>query len=157
MFSTSRKGSIGGWVVIVSMWSLSMVVLGCASGNYGRIAQDDAVTRMFESNTVPSEYTYYTNGRTQMPYAIIGIAPAYPQNALTWTPVAPNTHDFAEKVKFMYLPVTMDHYESPRGAWILDASGKRIGIWYSCYPWAPVKDKNGTVTVFSPFVPTGLE
>lgn len=133
------------------------VVWGCASAGYGRLARDAEVTQMFVANRVPSDFKYYIDGRDQMPYAIIGIKPGVDYETHLWQPVEPNTEDFAEKVKFIYNPNDWDKLDPAQGAWILDTSGIRVGIWYSRYPWTTVKVKNGVLYVLSPFKPSAWD
>lgn len=42
----------------------------------------------------------------------------------------------------------------PRGAWIVDPEGRRVGIWYSSQNWTKVKvDKDNQVMVVPPKPP----
>lgn len=112
---------------------------------------------MFVANSVPSDFKYYTNGRDQMPYAIIGIKPGVSHETQLWQSVEPNTEDFADKVKFIYNPNDWDKLDPAQGAWILDPSGTRVGIWYSRYPRTTVKVTNGILYVLSPFHPNAWD
>jgi hypothetical protein len=55
-----------------------------------------------------------------------------------WRKVEPNS----EKFKKMTAWVWSAHDYYPRGADIVDPSGKKIGIWYSGVRWAAVKMKD---------------
>lgn len=113
---------------------LLVLIGGCASaGSSGRLTFDDEVTRMFTGNAVPPEYRYYTVGRSDMPYAIVGIAPEYQLVTRWWDPVTPNTAVFKSKVDFIWEPHVWYQVTPAQGAWILNPAGEKIGIWYSMY------------------------
>lgn len=126
---------------------------GCAAGAYGRLLPDNEVTGMFRSNSVPGNYKYFTDGRSNMPYAIIGMDPDYPFDLKFWEPTTPNTEAFSQKVKSMFHPVILIQPDRASGAWILNSDGKKVGIWYSIYGSTTIQDKDGTVSVLSPFRP----
>jgi hypothetical protein len=138
-------------------FAISIVLVlfsGCAAGGYGRLLTDPQVTQMFETNTVPEDYRYYQTGRTDLPYAIIGIAPHYQLDSAIWESVKPNTNEFSRKVNFVWIPETWDRLEPAQGAWIVDAQGTRVGIWFSAYPRTTVQVKQDRrVVVFSPYIP----
>lgn len=140
-------------VALFALLLTSIFMEGCAS--YGQLRRAPDVTQMFRSNTVPEDYRYYTIGRTDLPYAIIGIAPRYHLVTDHWEPVEPNTQTFARRVRGIWIPQIWDRLESGQGAWILDSTGHRIGIWYSMYPHTVIKVEPGhRVEVFSPFTPS---
>jgi len=142
------------WGVVAVAWALALaLVWGCAAGGYGRIATDNEVTAMFRSNRVPEHFKYYFNGSSNAPYAIIGMDPAYPYQLKFWDPVMPNGDDFAGKVRAMYHPVLLFQPDKATGAWIINGEGKKVGIWYSIYSGTTVSEKDGVVSVFSPFRP----
>ena len=51
---------------------IALLTSGCF-GNYGRLKHNDDVTRAFKAHQVEPNYRYYYYGRTNMPYAIVGI------------------------------------------------------------------------------------
>ena len=127
------------------------IAAGCAMGRYGRLYHDAEVTQLFRTNRVPEYYNYYINGRTNMPYAIIGIDPRYRIEGKIWEPVAPNTNEFAEKVAFVWRPDIWEKWDPAEGAWIKAPDGEKIGIWFSMYPYTTVKMEDGNrVAIFSP-------
>lgn len=127
------------------------IAVGCAIGRYGRLYRDAEVTQMFRVNSVPDYYNYYINGRSNMPYAIIGIDPRYRIEGAIWEPVAPNTDEFADKVAFVWRPDIWEQWDPAEGAWIEAPDGEKIGIWFSMYPYTTVKMEDGNrVAIFSP-------
>ena len=109
------------------------------------------VTQMFKTNGVPEEYRYYYNGRTRQPYAIIGLQPEYEQVSTLWDKLDPNTEEFAQMVRSMYVP-NFDVAGFPtQGAYILDPNGNPIGIWFSAYPFTTIRFRGeNRVEVMSP-------
>jgi hypothetical protein len=134
---------------------IPLFMVGCTAGQYGQLQRDSHVTQMFNSGSVPNSYRFYTIGRSDLPYAIIGIAPDYHLVLDDWDPVEPNTRAFARKVRAIWIPQTWDRLESGQGARILDRQGNQIGIWYSMYPHTVIKVlTDHRVEIFSPFTPT---
>ena len=127
---------------------------GCASGGYGRLYLDTEVTLWFRQNSVPDYYRYYTNGRSDMPYAIIGIDPRYRINTNIWEPVAPNTPNFADKIAFVWRPDIWEQLDPAQGAWIESPGGEKIGIWFSMYPFTTIElQEDNRVVILSPHNP----
>ncbi|MCJ8499791.1 hypothetical protein [Desulfatitalea alkaliphila] len=123
---------------------------GCTSA-YGRLQHDPLVTDMFRTGAVPETYRYFFDGRGAMPYAFIGIDPRYTPVLRFWEPVAPGSERFAQMIPFIWMPEDWGTYSTGQGAWILDAEGNRLGIWYSMYPHATIRlDASDRVTVYSP-------
>ena len=52
----------------------STMLSGCFE-NYGRLKHNHEVTRAFQTYQVEPDYKYYYYGRTNMPYAIVGLTP----------------------------------------------------------------------------------
>jgi hypothetical protein len=134
---------------------IPLFMVGCTAGHYGHLRMDSHVTRMFDTGSVPGSFRYYTIGRNDLPYAIVGITPGYHLIPDFWNPVEPNNPAFASKVRFIWIPdETWDRYENGEGAWILDARGDKIGIWYSAYPHTVIKVlSDHRVVIFSPYTP----
>ena len=123
--------------VLIVCFTVSGIITGCLE-NYGRVKRNTDISRAFETDQVPSEYNYFYYGRTNMPYVIIGLDPSYNLHSKMWRKVEPGS----ERFKKMTYWVWSDHDYYPRGADIVDPSGKKIGIWYSGVRWAAVKMKD---------------
>jgi len=99
----------------------------CSAANYGSLKGSSEVTRMFEDNQVLPDYDYYYYGFQRIPYAIIGVHRDYQLYSKAWqyiklTPT--NLNQLLYRMDIVYRT-------PPRGAWILNAGGNRVGIWYS--------------------------
>jgi hypothetical protein len=115
-----------------------VLAVGCGTSQFGRLRFDDAVTQMFTTNAVPSEYRYYACGRSNLPYILVGLDPQYQVDSPHWEPLEPNTERFAEQVRFLWTPEIWHKVEPAQGSWIIDPAGRKAGVWYSMYPSAPV-------------------
>ena len=113
------------------------IAAGCAMGRYGRLYRDAEVTRMFRVNSVPEYYNYYINGRSNMPYAIIGIDPRYRIEGAIWEPVAPNTDEFADKVAFVWRRISGSSGTPPKGPGSKPRTEKRSVFGSPCIPTQP--------------------
>lgn len=151
-FLNIHRGKISTGILLVLVASL---LQGCA-GQYGRLQRDTDVTRMFLSSSVPETYRYYADGRSGMPYAIIGIDPNIRFVPYYWASVEPNTEAFARKVQFIWRPNGRTHHPQGQGAYIVAPDGDRIGIWYSMYAHTTiVVHGDGRVEVYSPYRDSG--
>ncbi|MFO7931595.1 MAG: hypothetical protein ACQETG_02865 [Thermodesulfobacteriota bacterium] len=133
------------------------VMTGCAAGPWGSLRQDPEVTEMFRKNRVPEDYRYYLSGRSNLPYAIVGVDPEWRFESRFWQELEPNTSEFERKVRFIWDPDVWYQYNSGKGAWILDPGGGKIGVWYSMYPDTSISvDKEEkSVLVHSPHMRGG--
>ena len=134
-------------IVLVLMMA---VLSGCGSPNYGRLQSSHEVTQMFKNNQILSDHQYYFSGFQRIPYGIIGIGSRYRLRSSRWKPIELNP------TLLNQLAYRMDHVYSlePRGAWILDPDGNRVGIWYSSRDETRVKiEKNDYVVVVIPRPP----
>ncbi len=123
---------------------------GCATGQYGGLRYSGEVTRMFDQHAVPTNYHYFITGRSELPYAVIGLQPQYQLVGKFWKPVEPAIADSL----LLWRPDIWDRFEQPQGAWIVDQQGKKIGIWYSMYPSTTIfVQKDDRVEVYSPYTP----
>ena len=133
--------------------ALVMVVLifaGCSTPVSGRLQNSPEVTEQFKSSQILPNHKYYVSGFQRIPYAIIAIDNNYELRIRYWKPL---DIDSAALNQLVY---RMEHVYSlnPRGAWILDQDGSRVGAWYSSQFHTKVKrDKEGRIVVATPDPP----
>ena len=96
---------------------------------YGRIHYSLKVSQMFETNEVLDDYKYYFSGSDDKPRGIIGIHKNYTLDSSLWKPVDLTSQQLKSWMDNIsnYHRITFSNY----GAFILDPSGKQIGVWYS--------------------------
>ncbi|UCF94102.1 MAG: hypothetical protein JSW39_08085 [Desulfobacterales bacterium] len=113
---------------------MATVLAGCSS-KYGSLKQNPDLTRLFENNEVLPDYKYYYSGFERIPHAIIGIHKRYTLQTRVWKDIdlsRTTLNQWVFRMKAVYRP-------TPRGAWIVDAEGERLGIWYSSQYWTTVR------------------
>ena len=112
------------WVIPV----LGAVVLaGCGTSNNGRLQSSSEADQIFKNNQLLPDHTYYYSGFQRVPYGIIGIDNNFTLRSSVWKPFELNPTVLKQLSYRMANVYSLD----PRGAWILDAEGNRVGIWYS--------------------------
>lgn len=131
--------------VLIAVFSFQ----GCLQG-YGNIRTDEHVTGLFRGHKKLDQYRYYYNGRRSMPWAVIGIDGKYQLKSRFWTPIHDQNTMFGELIDRVYHTVS----DLPEGAYILDPSGRQIGIWYSNWRYTTVKMAGSeVVNIYSPYTP----
>jgi hypothetical protein len=152
-FSHSLRFSFG-----ILLFLSSTLLTGCFE-NYGRLKHNMDVTRAFTNNQIMQDYKYYYYGRTNMPYAVIGIDREYQMRSKMWREVDQNTEKFKEMVFWVWDDYRYSNqYNFIKGADILDPDGKKIGIWYSGLWWAAIRfEENKRIVVMpeTPFMVNG--
>ena len=129
---------------------LCLMISGCFE-NYGRLKHNPEVTHAFKNNQVAPDYKYYYYGRTNQPYAIVGIDHTYHMRSRVWREVDHDTEQFKEMVYWVW---DVGPWLYPlRGAYITDPNGKRVGIWYSSIQFAAVRFEKDNRIVVMPDTP----
>ena len=141
-----------GWLPLGYLFFVLMIlaVSGCGPSAYGRLQSSPEATEVFNQNQVFSNYTYYYSGFQTIPYGIIGIDNNYKLRSSRWKQIDMNP------ILLNQLTYRMQNVYSlnPRGLWILDQNGRRVGIWYSSQFWTKVKlEKDNQIVVLTPDPP----
>jgi len=127
------------------------VTLGGCFENYGRLKHNAEITHAFQNNQVAPDYQYYYYGRTNQPYAIVGIDRTYHMRSRVWRQVDHDTEQFKEMVFWVW---DVGPWNSPlSGADITDPGGKKVGIWYSSIWFAAIRFEEGNRIVIMPDTP----
>jgi hypothetical protein len=128
----------------------SLKSLGLPSFNYGKLKRDRDVNRTFETHKILPDHKYYTSGRSDIPYAIIGIQNIYKLRPGLWQKIKltkPLLRSWVSQMDNIY-------GYPPYGSVILDNNGKRIGVWYSSKQWTTVIiEENNEIAVLTPEMP----
>lgn len=134
------------WLAI----SILLACVGCATTPAGRLEGSPEVTRAFEESEILPNHQYYISGFQTLPYAIIAVDDNYQLRPGRWTPIDMNS------TVLNVLTYRMDQVYSlnPRGAWILDSDGNRLGAWYSSqYQTTIRRGKDNRILIVSPEPP----
>ena len=128
----------------------SLKSLGLPSFKYGKLKRDRDVNRTFETYKILPDHKYYTSGRADIPYAIIGIQNIYELRPGLWQEInltTPLLRSWVSRMDNIY-------GYPPYGSLILDNNGERIGVWYSSKQWTTVIiEENNEIAVLAPEIP----
>ena len=155
MKSTARiiQNLFARYASAITLMFVSMLISGCFE-NYGRLKHNAAVTRTFQTYQVAPNYKYYYYGRTNMPYAIVGIDRAYHMRSRVWREVDRDTEQFQRMIFWVWDDIRYAYQRNfTRGADILNPEGKRVGIWYSGLWWAAIRFEEDNRIVVMPETP----
>ena len=128
----------------------SLKSLGLPSFKYGKLKRDPDVNRTFKTYKILPDHKYYTSGRADIPYAIIGIQNIYELRPGLWKEInltTPLLRSWVSRMDNIY-------GYPPYGSVILDNNGKRMGVWYSSKQWTTViMEENNEIAVLAPEIP----
>ena len=153
MVTTRRtESSVKTQFLIYSLILATMAVIfaGCAAPLAGRLESIPEVTQAFKSSQILPDHQYYVSGFQRVPYAIIAVDNKYQLRAGRWQPIDMDSTSLNQMI------YRMEHVYSlnPRGAWILDPEGNRLGAWYSSqYQTLVKREKDNRIVVRNPDPP----
>ncbi len=128
-----------------------LTMTGCA-GSYGRLQHNPGLLSLYKEGTLPKDYVYYYCGRSSLPHAVVGIDKAHGFNDRVWFKILSGPQVY-EKINHLS---TLHRDSGPLiSSDILDENGQKIGVWFSYYPYSPVRvdPETRVVTVFDPYNP----
>ncbi len=136
---------------------LSVLLSGCAAGNYGMNTKNLDIDRIFLSGTIPQGYQYYYNGVKLEPSAILGVRQGFTLNpSKFWTKIELDDHQLNEwrsyfKMSFMWPDPRQQGSIRFQGIQLKDPQGNEAGILYSRYDWIVTEfPGNGVIIVHPP-------
>ena len=128
----------------------SLILSGCGSVRYGSLQYSPEANKMFEKNKLIPDYTYFYAGYQRIPYGIVGIDNNYSLRSSVWKPFELDP-EILNQLKYRMAHV---YSLNPRGYWILDPEGNRVGVWYSSQNATRIKmEKNRGIMVVPPEPP----
>jgi len=130
--------------------TMALTFAGCATPISGRLENSPQATELFKKNQILPGHQYYVSGFQRIPYAIIAVDNNFQLRVGHWKPIDMNSTSLNQLI------YRMEHVYSlnPRGAWILDQEGNRLGAWYSSQYQTKVKrGKDNRIVVLSPDPP----
>jgi len=109
--------------------ALAILISACSTANLGWLRNSEEVGRAFETLQVSPDYRYWYLYLENSPYAVLGLNREYRIEDILWTEAAPDSEVFQKVVGLVQgFPVPGSR---TFGAYVLDANGDRIGVWYS--------------------------
>ncbi len=128
----------------------------------GTIRENNEVTTIFRSAAINPDYNYFYYGIFLTPDTIMGIDKKYTVRTRFWSPIdltkkqlqtwitaldnEPEDNTFARSYMGMY-----------QGAYILDPSGKTVGMWYSKLDWGVFEFQPDNIVIPYPPALRGFE
>ena len=129
---------------------LIILLCSCTTSNYGKLQANPEITKIFDDNRILVDHSYYYSGLQGVPDAIIGLHTNYTLKSKLWQAVDFNS----QLLKTWVNRMAYVHLVTPRGAWILDPEGQRIGVWYSARHQTTVRvEKDNHVFIAAPVPP----
>ena len=123
---------------------------GCAAPITGRLEVSSDATEVFSKNQILANHQYYISGDQRIPFAIIAIDNNYQLKFDRWRAIDMNSTQLNQLIYRM----GQVYSKTPRGAWILDHDGTRLGIWYSSqYQTLVKRDRQNRIVVVNPDPP----
>ncbi len=146
-----ESGSAGRWLYLCSSLVMGvMSIAACATSNYGSLQFSPEASQVFDNNQLIPNYTYYFSGFQRIPNGIIGIDNNYRLRSSVWKPFELNP----EVLNQLSYRMAQVYSLNPRGAWILDPEGHRVGIWYSSRNQTKIRiEKDRQIVVVAPEPP----
>lgn len=131
---------------------IMLVLAGCAGGSAGYLKHNRDLIADYRDKKLPENLNYYYTGRALLPYAVIGIDPAYTFKGKTWFKIESRDALYS---KIENLSNLEPYHDMVYGKDILGPGDKPIGVWFSYYnTTGVVVDEAGKVVeVFNPYRP----
>jgi len=128
----------------------ALIFVGCSTPISGRLEGSPEATEVFRKNQILANHDYYISGDQRIPLAIIAIDNKYQFKTSRWRAIDMNSTQLSQLTYRMEQVYSIN----PRGAWIMDNDGTRLGIWYSSQRQTLVKrDRENRVVVVNPDPP----
>ena len=126
MIFTNRPHRI---LAVLVMTATLLTMTGCVTGqNLGRYQNSNDVRQIFESYQVLPDHTYYITGSNVDPAAILAIDNRYTlTSADLWNKVPADQ----SQLRFWVDTMSRKIADMPRGYYIINPSGDRMGVFYS--------------------------
>jgi hypothetical protein len=125
---------------------------GCGCLSAGQMRHSPALMEQYREKTLPKQFSYFYCGRENLPYAVVGIDPAYSFETKIWFPIEFGP-DLYHKIDHLSNLAPGQNRKYARD--IIGPAGNVIGVWFSFYSSTGVivDDENHKVTVFNPDKP----
>jgi hypothetical protein len=129
---------------------IALIFAGCSTPITGRLDGSPEVTEVFRKNIILTNHQYYVYGDQRIPFAIIAIDNNYQLRPGRWQEIDMNSTQLSQLTYRMEQVYSIN----PKGAWIIDNDGSRLGAWYSSQRQTLVKrDNENRVVVLNPEPP----
>ncbi|MCF8092831.1 MAG: hypothetical protein K9K40_10290 [Desulfotignum sp.] len=135
----------------IILLTAAAMIFGCM-GSYGKLVSNPVTLDLYRHRTLPADLHYYYCGRSDLPYAVVGINSTYLFNDRLWFKIESmdQVYDKIKKLSDLHPGAT-----TMKAADIMGPGGDRIGVWFSFYHHTPVQIDPHTrqLEIFNPYDP----
>lgn len=129
-----------------------LIPAGCGIHSAGHMKHSPELMAQYREETLPKQLSYFYCGRENLPYAVVGIDPAYSFETKFWFPIefGPDLYN-----KIDHLSNLEPGQNRKYARVIIGPAGDVIGVWFSFYysTGVIVDDSNHKIKVFNPYKP----
>jgi len=129
-----------------------LIPMGCGFNTAGYMKHSSELMEQYREMQLPQQLSYFYCGRENMPYAVVGIDPAYAFETKIWFPI-----EFGPELyrKIDHLSNLERSQNRMYARTIIGPTGQAIGVWFSFYysTGVIVDDENHRIQVFNPYKP----
>jgi len=148
---------VSGLLLVLILNTVGGVAASAGKKSRSGVVTSREATDIWHSYEIYPNYNYYFSGPSSQPNFIIGIDNKYRLTSKLWKPVDLTPEMLKKWFNFTRQRVGIS--QDPYGAFIVDAEGNRVGLWYSVRDWratggATVGEDN-TISVTRPAKPGG--
>ncbi|MCG8566651.1 MAG: hypothetical protein MI747_16385 [Desulfobacterales bacterium] len=140
-----------GFRLILLVFTVAIISMGCLGG-YGTMKTNLRWLELSQARELPRGYTYYFCGRSNIPYALVGIEPGWTFKSRFWFKVdtMDQVYDLVENLSDLHIDAG-----EKTAADILTPQGEKVGVWISYYSSSVVQvdAKGKVVSVYNPYNP----
>ncbi|WP_020587465.1 hypothetical protein [Desulfobacter curvatus] len=125
---------------------------GCGFDKAGHMRHSPDLMEQYREKTLPEQLSYFYCGRKNLPYAVVGIDPAYSFETKFWFPIEFGPDLYRKIDHLSHLEPNQNRMYARS---ILGPAGNTIGVWFSFYhsTGVIVDDANHKIKVFNPYKP----
>jgi hypothetical protein len=147
---------LGRWITASLVSLFFLIPAGCGVHTAGHMKHRPELMDQYREKTLPDQYSYFYCGREDLPYAVVGIDPAYSFETKFWFPIKFGAHLY-DKIDHLSNLEPGQNKKYARD--ILGPAGNIIGVWFSFYhsTGVIVDDANHTIKVFNPYKPASRQ
>lgn len=142
-----------GLQVIASLFFLFFFIpAGCGLNTAGHMRHSPVLMEQYREKLLPEQLSYFYCGRENLPYAVVGIDPAYTFETKSWFPIEPGPELYRKIDHLSNLEAGQNRMYARA---IIGPAGNTIGMWFSFYysTGVIVDDTNHRIQVFNPYKP----
>lgn len=125
---------------------------GCGLNTAGHMRHSPVLMEQYREKLLPEQLSYFYCGRENLPYAVVGIDPAYTFETKSWFPIEPGPELYRKIDHLSNLEAGQNRMYARA---IIGPAGNTIGMWFSFYysTGVIVDDTNHRIQVFNPYKP----